>query len=173
MSLDQRLIEVLGADDVKFLKQITEARRPITGIWYYIYFEPDWRLEAYKADEYKNISHFEAWMHYIVPKLVTFYGLDGLEAKKLEDAYRGFPRGRVDLNTSPDLIDPSGKFMIFHGNDFPSGLNKTTEEGRILNHFNLAGLMARGVVEFKFSEHETMDKDHVSVVRSVVDEIPY
>jgi hypothetical protein len=156
----------------KYAKQINESRKPITGIWYYIYLEPKWQLYIYKADEYQNISHLEAWIKYIVPKLKEFYGLDKKDI--LEDAYRGFPRGRVDLNTSPEIIDPSNKFMIFHGDDFPSGLNRITEEGKILNGFNLAGLIARGLAKFEFAEHETMDPGHKEVVENVIStKIPY
>ena len=62
--LRQKLEEVLGAEEVSRLRAINESRKPTQGIWYYIYYEPKWELVVFKADEYGNLSHLEAWGNY-------------------------------------------------------------------------------------------------------------
>jgi hypothetical protein len=177
MDLDEKLN--------KAFKIIKETRRmPTAGIWYYIWLKPQWELIVFPAldengeKEYGDLAHLEAWMNYLVPKLVTHYGLKLTkeQLEQLTDAYRGVPRGRVDI--SDDLIHggtPKGPSMwfIFHGNDFPKGKNIESELGKIMRELRIAGFAASGKIQTKYSEHETMVESHQKVLQQLLGEIPF
>jgi hypothetical protein len=176
----------MGIDEKlnKAFKIIKETRRmPTTGIWYYIWLKPQWELEVFPAldenggKEYGDLSHLEAWMNYLAPKLVTHYGLKltNEQLEQLTDAYRGVPRGRVDI--SDDLIHGTSKgssiWFILHGNDFPRGKNMESELGKIMRELRIAGYAASGKIKTKYSEHETMVESHQKVLQQFFGEIPF
>jgi len=171
--LSSELDEVLGisAEDVRKLE---ESRKPSTGIWYYVYLKPKWVLMTFSDAEYGALSHYEAWMKYIVPKLIDHYDIED-NIDDLEDAYRGVPRGRVDVTTDLEMglrAEGGPKFFLLHGDDFPSG-TKSGQLGKIMSRFNLSHLAARGVVVDKAVDHEKMDPEHQKIVTSIVGEVPY
>jgi hypothetical protein len=169
----------------KAFKIIKETRRmPTAGIWYYVWLKPKWELVVFPAldengeKEYGDLSHLEAWMNYLVPRLVSHYKLklSSEQLEQLTDAYRGVPRGRVDI--SDDLVHggvpvgPSVWFM-FHGNDFPKGKSAESELGKIMSELRIAGFAASGKIQVKFSDHETMVPEHQVVVQQFLGELPY
>jgi hypothetical protein len=177
MGLDEKLN--------KAFRIIKETRRmPTSGIWYYVWLKPRWELVVFPEldengeKEYGDLAHLEAWMNYLVPKLVSHYGLKltDVQLDQFTDAYRGVPRGRVDI--SDDLVHgdvPKGQsvWYILHGNDFPKGKNAESELGKIMRELRIAGFAASGRVQMKFSEHETMVGSHCELLRQFLGEIPY
>ena len=79
-------------------RKLLESVQPSSGIWYYVYFKPDWRLEVYRSTDYGFIRHEDAWKNYIVPELAKHYKLTPTQVRDLADAYQGMPRGRVDIS---------------------------------------------------------------------------
>jgi len=155
---------------LKSERLIKESRKPSSGIWYYVYLPTGWQRRSYKYSEYPPDGHEAFWKRYIVPLLAKAYKLDDAKAKKLESAYRGFPRGRVDLSASKDGLAFAGEkpntWYFFHGNDFP--VQPEAEKSRLVDDFNLTGFAIRNMVEFKHAVHEEMLPDHRAIVQKIL-----
>jgi len=164
------------AEILKSERLIKESRRPSSGIWYYVYLPTGWQRRSFKYSEYPPDGHEAFWKRYLVPLLVKAYKLSETKKKELESAYRGFPRGRVDLSASEDGMAVAGEkpntWYFFHGNDFP--VQPEAEKSRLVDDFNLTGLAVRGLVEFRHAAHEEMLSEHRAIVQRILGKvIPY
>jgi hypothetical protein len=150
-------------------RKISEDRRPKAGIWYYLWLDPKWELWTYTyTDQDENIAHYEAWQ-VLADKIATHYKItDKEQIEKLKEAYLGMPRGRVDSADTLGIEAHKGKWMIFHGNDFP--LPPKAEIKKLIGIFDLTGLALAGKVEAIEVDHEKMDPNHQATVASV---LPY
>ena len=162
------------AEILKSERLIKESRRPSSGIWYYVYLPTGWQRRSFK--EYPPDGHEAFWKRYLVPLLVKAYKLSETKKKELESAYRGFPRGRVNLSASEDGMAVAGEkpntWYFFHGNDFP--VQPEAEKSRLVDDFNLTGLAVRGLVEFRHAAHEEMLSEHRAIVQRILGKvIPY
>lgn len=166
---ENELNEALRAE-----KLLKESKRPSSGIWYYARFRDGWKLMTFPYGEYPAEGHENYWRKYVVPKLAVDWEFSSNKIRKLLDAYRGMPRGRVDLSASNQGFEVAGEkpnyWYFFHGNDFPAKVVKA-EQSRLIDAFNLVGFALRGLVEFQFSEHETMLPEHERTVKAVLKEM--
>jgi hypothetical protein len=158
-------------------RKIQESVQPSSGIWYYVYFKPDWRLEVYKSSDYGFIGHEDAWKRYIVPELVKHYKLTSAQARDLADAHQGMPRGRVDISASTGGFriegEEPGMWYLFHGSDSPIQRSEKKEMDALISQFNLIGLALRDKVQFKHKGHETMNAEDMETVQKILGPIPY
>jgi len=69
--------------------------------------------------------------------------------KEAPDAYRGLPRGRVQVSSSGAS---QKRWLVGHGNDF--SLDKY--KGEIISQFELRDAEDAGLVDWEFTDHETM-----------------
>lgn len=156
-----------------------EGRRTqamVTGIWYYVYLEPDWRLETWRADEHgEDVDHLGVWRTYLVPVLKDHYKLDDRAAERLKGLAYGVPRGRLD-QTESEVRGRPGDWVFYHGQDFPSGLTEESERRKLMSAFGLSRLAAKAPdkIRFELSKHEQMvpeEKDQLGKILKVA--IPY
>jgi len=148
-------------------RKISEDRRPKSGIWYYLWLDPKWELWTYTyTNPDENIAHYEAWQ-VISDKIAAHYKITNEEQiEKLKEAYLGMPRGRIESADSLGLDVHKGKWILFHGNDFP--LPQTAEIKKLIGIFDLTGLALAGRVEAVEVDHEKMDPTHQEIVTSII-----
>jgi len=157
-SFEERLDKVL----------LKEDRKPKTGIWYYLWLKPKWKLWTYTYED-KHPSHLEAWQ-ILAEDIANHYNLSDEKLEELKEVPYGLPRGRVD-NNIPDFptFFTSNKWYILHGDDFP--LSKAGEIKRIVSIFNLVYVV--NDVEVKVIGHEMMDPKHQERIQEILGPIPY
>jgi hypothetical protein len=150
---------------------------PTPGIWYYVYYAPDWKLEIYRHKEFGLIGHPEAWERHIVPRLASHYRLSPAQARKLAELCYAMPRGRVDASASSGGFvvegEEPGCWYLFHGGDFPSCLPAAAEERRLVNAFGLVRFALRNKARLKACGHETMNPEHQAAIREIIGAAPY
>jgi hypothetical protein len=163
-----RLLEKMRKEVLK------EDTRPYEGLWYFVYYKPQWVLEAFKTTEYGEMNHDECWEKFICAKLQDHYKVnpdkfvlvstaESEMEESLRAAYTGMPRGRVTQGE---------KWVFYHGNDSP------IPEGKLIKllpaKFELTRHALEQGVKFEFDEHETMQEIDIQVVQSVLGiKIPY
>ena len=158
---------------------LSEAVKPAEGIWYYVWLKDGWRLEICRGIQHKNPAHITLWSSEIIPKLITSHNLKQKHQNPeiiLINLYTSMPRGRVTyypLDYPPSKDEKPGHFYLYHGNDFPSKLNRKIEERKLINSFGLDNLMCTGKVHFEFSPHETMSPEDVMELSKLIDGIQY
>jgi hypothetical protein len=157
---------------------IKESRKPSSGLWYYVYFAPSWKREVFLATAHGSIGHDIAWKDYVVPELMKHYKIaDRDQERALVSAYRGMPRGRVDMSASSNEFRMAGEkpnaWYLFHGDDFPKGLIAESEKSLLVSDFHLTNFAVRDLVEFKFARHETMLPEHKEIVQKIIGHVPY
>jgi hypothetical protein len=172
MPFDAQLDEALKRE-----RALAESVQPTSGIWYYVWLDPEWRLEVFTAREYGYIGHEDAWKKYVCPELVKHYKLTPAQARDLADAYQGMPRGRVDLSASTANFmvagERPGAWYIWHGSDSPSGRSDKKEADVLVSRFNLTGPACRGLVVFKHAGHETMNAEDKQTVERILGPVPF
>ena len=148
-----------------------EDERPKTGIWYYLWKKPNWKLWTFPRG---SLYHYEAWQT-LAEELGSYYHLTEEQIEQLKELPYGLPRGRVDTSDSAlELgIIPSetGKYFLLHGDDFP--FDKESEIRKIISLFNLTNFAVRGQVSEKVVEHETMLPKQVEEIQKILGPIPY
>jgi hypothetical protein len=156
-----------------------ESREPMTGIWYYVYLHPEWKLETFRTDEYgEGVDHFGAWGTHIVPILRAHYQLDDRTTARLKETAYGMPRGRVD-RISPEIYkvgERPGDWVFFHGDDFPSGLVRASQERKLISAFGLSRVAAVNPdkIRFEVSAHEKMIPEEREGIQKLLGiRIPY
>jgi len=151
----------------------------VTGIWYYVWVDPAWRLDTYRADEYgEGVDHLTVWKKYVVPILRKRYKLKAAVAQQVADVAYGVPRGRVD-QVSPDIYksgEKPGNWMFYCGNDFPSTLTLESERRKLISAFGLSRLAAKAPdrIRFELAAHEKMvPEDQEKLQKLLGVKIPY
>jgi len=157
------------------MKIVKVGSRPSSGIWYYVWDGGAWELMVWKTHEAFS-GHPEAWEAAIAPELAKKLGLDARKARELAEIPYCMPRGRAVMWCSLDRdvilfnIDAAGTpellanydydWRLYHGGDFPSGLNREAEERRLVSAFDLTGPLIRGKAKFEVVPHEAMLPAH-------------
>jgi hypothetical protein len=151
-------------------KKVILAARPSAGIWYYV-FDKNWGLNAWRANEAPYTGHPEVWKYIIVPKMAQKLGFSPSVAEKIGELPYCMPRGRVDAT----LADGENyKWVLYHGNDFPSGVSVEAERRKLVSYFNLTGPFIRGEVSFQEVPHEKMMDDQKEAFRVLTGiNVPY
>ena len=139
-------------------------RCPSSGIWYYVYLKPDWKLVAECGD---TLQHMTYWPRVIVPMLAAHYGLDVVAFNMLMPLSESMPRGRV----TSELYGES--CTIAHGNDFPSGTFEDEQLAILVKAFKLGHRCEHDKVMIVFEEHETMRPDHKRRLQKIIGKVPY
>ena len=143
------------------------SKKPTEGIWYLVYYNPEWRLEVFKHDDFPNLGHVDAWNQYILPDFEKHYSIS-----LNEEIPWGFPRGRIcHIPQDMDMVldgEKPGHWYAYHGNDCPEELNQNRLERWIISQFNLNGPAARGLVHFEYSSHETMDETDKKEIQKII-----
>lgn len=122
----------------------------MTGVYYVICINGKWKVEAFRADRYRNINHVEAWENYLTPHLAGIFKLNKEDATLLKLSYAGFPRGRI--------VKIGLKYVVYHGNNYKKFVSKDD----ILAPFGLAK------AEFKFDDHERAIREHRDTIRELL-----
>lgn len=151
----------------------------MTGIWYYVFLRPDWKLETFRTDDYgEGVDHFSAWGTHILPILKQHYKLDARTAGRLKDLAYGMPRGRVD-RIAPEIHkvgERPGDWMFFHGKDFPRGLILESEKRKLISAFGLSRVAAANPdkIRFELAKHEKMVPEEQKQIQDLLKvRIPY
>jgi hypothetical protein len=156
--------EKFGLENFEKMKKdsLREDYRPSEGIWYWVWLKPKWKLMEFKATEYGDLTHEDAWRRYVSDNLVVHYNIrEGVD--EIKDAYTGMPRGRV--------AHVGKKWVFYHGDDTP--INFAKAKIQIVSRFELTKQALAGQVEFKFDEHETMQEDDRAIVKKYIGDVPY
>ena len=161
--LEKRLEKAFG---------IKEDSSPKIGIWYYLWFKPNWKLWTMPMKENKDWSHGEVWSASLCEDLGNHYRLSPSDRDRLRNLPYGLPRGRVDVR---ELIQgrPAGGWHVYHGDDFPSGLFKESELKKIIGLFDLTRLALQDQVKIVVVEHEKMSKSDKEEIQKILGPIPY
>ena len=126
-----------------------------------------------KIDE-KAIPHMKAWFLSLVEDLVEHYKLSEEQKVKLQEIPWCMPRGRVDcLNLTSGKPLTEGRFIVYHGGDFPSSFSQDGEIKKIISEFDLTSLHLQGRVQITQIEHEKMDPAHQQAAQEILGPIPY
>ncbi|MDP1712451.1 MAG: hypothetical protein Q8K86_08340 [Candidatus Nanopelagicaceae bacterium] len=154
---------------------LKEDASPKIGIWYYLWLKPSWRVQMLpvKIDE-KAVPHMKAWSLSLVEDLAEYYGLLREQKEKLQELPWCMPRGRVDylnLATGKPLLE--GKFVVYHGNDFPTKFSQEGEIKKIISEFDLTSLHLQDRVQVIQHEHERMNPQHQKEAQEILGPIPY
>ncbi len=151
----------------------------MTGIWYYLFLHPDWRLETFRTDEYgEGVDHFHVWGRHLVPILKQHYKLDARVSGKLRELAYGMPRGRVD-RIAPEIHkvgERPGDGVFFHGKDFPRALTLESEKRKLISAFGLSRVAAANPdkIRFELARHEKMIPEEQKQVQDLLKvRIPY
>jgi len=146
----------------------------IEGIWYYVYYQPNWVREIFRAEEYASIGHIDAWKHYIVPKLIDHYNLEENDARSIVHVPHSMPRGRMSKIIFKFEGEQPGTWMFLYGGDFPSCLNEEREKRMLIYEFSLDKPAAADKVKWKIASHETMNVDDQNFLLDILEiKIPY
>jgi hypothetical protein len=149
-------------------KMLQMDTRPSEGLWYFVWLKPMWQLMIFKATEYGELSHLDAWSKFVADKVAKHYKINpddvvnGVDS--LRNSYLCMPRGRVSLN-------PAGDWIFVHGDDFPICREKAMM--LLPSRFSLMKQLLLKKVKFKFDEHEVMDKLDQRVAKALIGKIPY
>lgn len=161
MGFNERLEKALARKNL-----IREDQTPRTGIWYYLWLKPRWKLWTFPyVDVKKAYSHYEVWQA-LAEDVGRHYKLTERQVSDLQELPYCFPRGRVDTSdilATNELGEPntrSDQWFLLHGNDFP--LSKDGEIKKIISLFNLVGPATRDMVKELVVDHEKMVPDHVA-----------
>jgi len=149
--------------------------RPSPGIWYYIWDGKQWELMVWKTHESSMSGHSEIWEAIIAPSLAQKLGLSPDKARLLAEVPYCMPRGRVDATGSPEKV-LAGEYdwRLYHGGDFPSGLDQQSEERKLISAFDLTGPFIRGMARLELASHEAMsshDRQKFQEITGLV--VPY
>jgi hypothetical protein len=145
---------------------LVEDTRPSEGIWYYVYLKPIWKLYVFKATEYGDMTHVDAWSKYLADIVAKHYKVNPdkvIGAESLRTAYLCMPRGRV-------FQDQKGKWIFNHGNDFPVPIKKAKK--LLPAEFELTKQALQKMVEFRFEDHEVQDPHDVHIFKTLVGQSP-
>ena len=164
-NFSERLDKILAQKNL-----VREDQAPHTGIWYYLWLKPKWKLWTYPYVDGKEYSHYEVWQT-LAEDVAKHYNLDSDQLSELQELPYAFPRGRVDTSdilatNQLGIPSQSGKYYILHGDDFP--MSKDGEIKKIISIFNLIGPATRGQVEEKAVEHEMTDPKHVEAIKRII-----
>jgi hypothetical protein len=171
MTFDERLEAALAKKNI-----IREDAAPHTGIWYYLWLKPQWKLWTYPYhDVKKQWSHFEIWQE-LCKTVESHYAVGHIE--EMQELPYCFPRGRVDtsdiLTTGEQMLrnevkDPvmPAEYYLLHG-DWPSALSPAGELKKIISLFNLIGPANRNLVHVKETKHEMTDPKHVEAMENLI-----
>jgi hypothetical protein len=163
LAFEERLNKAFGlSEDQNLSKVLSEDQTPHTGIWYYLWLKPTWKLWTYPYIN-RAPGHFEVWP-ILVELIATHYNLKPNETSILKEQYRCFPRGRIDKG---DLKNPD-KYFICHGDDFP--IDKNGEIYKIISIFNLTIPQLHGLVEIVCDAHEKTDPKHINIAKMLIGE---
>lgn len=145
-------------------------RGAVTGIWYYLFLQPDWKLETFRTDDYgEGVDHFNVWGTHLVRILKQHYKLDVRTAARSKGLAYGMPRGRVDRLASDDWV-------FFHGKDFPRGLTLESEKRKLISAFGLSRVAAANPdkIRFELAKHEKMVPEEQKQLQDLLKiRIPY
>lgn len=156
------------------MKIIKTSSRPSSGIWYYIWNGDKWELMVWKTHEAFS-GYPEAWEGAIAPALAQKLGLDSRKSRQLAEIPYCMPRGRVDATGLPEQPFSSDyDWRLYHGGDFPSGLDKEAEERKLVSAFDLTGPFVCGKAKFEIVPHEKMLADHQAKFEQITGlKVPY
>ncbi len=169
MEFEQRLDKILKEKNL-----VKEDSRPHTGIWYYLWFKPNWKLWTYPFYEgSKQPGHYELWQ-VLAEDIGHYYKLTADQISELQEAYMCMPRGRIDntdILANNEFGKPvkTNKWFIFHGGDFPKP--ESAEIRKIISIFNLTGPELHGLTDKRIVDHEKTDGNHVAIAEALIGEI--
>jgi len=148
--------------------------RPSAGIWYYVWDGSRWELLVWKTHKSAYSGHPEIWENEIAPKLAKAFGLGATRARALADIPYCMPRGRVDAASMPEAGSSDYDWRLYHGGDFPSGLNLESEQRKLVSAFDLTGPFIRGKAKFEKASHEMMaSADKAKFKELTGNDVPY
>ncbi|MDP1712424.1 MAG: hypothetical protein Q8K86_08205 [Candidatus Nanopelagicaceae bacterium] len=152
---------------------MSEDAAPRIGIWYYLWLKPEWVLKAMPVKiGGPGIQHYKVWS-VLAEEAAKHFNLNDEQLRVVARLPYSMPRGRVDYR---DLKTGAAqrRFILYHGNDFPSTLDVAAETRRIIGEFNLTSqLLNHQNVGPQFDEHETMLIKQQEELRKVLGDIPY
>ena len=176
--LEETLDQILGTKI-----NIIEGVKPTEGIWYYVWFDPEWKRIFIPYSEYgSGHGHPGFWKRYIAPKVASHYRLDKEQLEQLGELPYSMPRGRVTqvpVETNVTVViggeeEKPGHWYLDYGDDFPADLDPDAEKKRIINAFYLTGFVLRGIAHFRVAPHEKMSSaEQGKLGRLLGREIPY
>jgi hypothetical protein len=135
-----------------------------SGIWYYVWLpKTGWWLYMNRDP---NSSHWEAWGEKIAPLLIKDWKIKKSLHADVRRLQHSLPRGRV-------AETKAGEFLIAHGNDFPSGLNKESELDKIISAFGLTRRHLIGQASAAYWKHETMNEAEKLRLMEIIGPIKY
>ena len=120
------------------------------GIYYIVYIDGRWKVEAFRTDQYGDVDHLRMWEEYLAPYFAETFKLNEEEASLLKLSYAGFPRGRI--------VKIGIKYVVYHGNNY----KKFVSKDEILAPFGLAD------AEFKFDDHERAIMENRDTIRQLL-----
>lgn len=141
----------------KKLAALREARKPMTGPYYWVPTPNGWDLYIYPEEAYPAKIHDYFWRTSVVPMLVEEWNLDPsliLDLKKLPFSV---PRGRVSRENI---------YYLNHGDDtpVPDGLKK------VISEMNLGGMLRSDRLEIIEDDEKKMIPFHrETLVRLIPD----
>ncbi len=168
-----------AAREISETSNLLEKEKLVTGIWYYVYLDPDWTLLTFRTDDHgEGVDHLGVWGTHIVTLLKAHYKLDDRTAGRIRETAYGMPRGRVD-RIEPDIHkvgERPGDWMFYHGEDFPTGLTEESEHRKLISAFGLSRLAAKAPDKIRFepSKHERMVPEEKALLQKLLNlNIPY
>ena len=126
------------------------ASLPHTGIWYWVFLKPEWKLFTWDFPLKDKIDflHVQVWPDLVRNHMRPHYKLDEDAILAASDLPYAFPRGRVTAVVENGLL----YLFIRHGNDtpIPNGLRQVEDKFKLTQHV----LLGQG--EEIYDPHETM-----------------
>lgn len=120
------------------------------GGWFYVFLEPEWRLEVFRRAQSPTIDLPGFWRSHVVPLLADHYSLRSGPVMRLADCFRAMPRGLFvgSVVAPPGSADPHVGPRLIFGGYFPSVLDQEREKRKVITAFGLGEDAASGRLEF-------------------------
>lgn len=138
-----------------------KAASPAEGIYYVVPSKSGHvSILSERDDGFSDPAHMFFWEK-ILRHLSKEFSVD---LNPVSTNYMGLPRGRVQKEIDTETFQPTGRWVVLHGNDVPL----STIKYAVLQDFGLLPLSSQGKVVWKEEPHEKMDPADVSEVRKIL-----
>ncbi len=131
-------------------RKFKEASSKSDGIYYVVYVNGKWKVEAFRTDQYGDVNHVEVWEERLAPFLARICNLDERDGYLLKLSYAGFPRGRV--------VRVGKQYIVYHGNNY----KKLVSKDAIIAPFGINN------AKFEFDDHERVIMDNRENIRQLL-----